>query len=384
MTANETIFGTFVSNNTYFDLIAMLLIIVLGLAIPVVMICVLISRTRFERFGFRDTSHSFPSQRPTFEEGDTGHPPGSPERSHHPIEPPVPAGQAVTSPLQLPAFWEFNPRGYFHSIELLFDSHNITDELARYSLLLQTLGKSTKVLQRISDILTSVDSSTPYSVLKSALIRRYTSQLSGNLQSILHESRRGDKTISEYLVHLRSRLGEHYDTNSLLHSDLLKHKLLESIDPQARLCLYHYEDEPLETLARHADEILSRSNSVVGSPALHHKPISNQHLINESVDSKINQLQQTIANLSNSPDGGHSGNQIARPIRSLNPQKGSPRYGNPTPQRSVSSSPQTHAPCYYHTRFGDRAIKCEGPACPSHHLLRSPQQAKNEMPVSMA
>ena len=146
---------------------------------------------------------------------------------------PMPTPENPT--LHLPDFWEFNPREYFHSVDLLFNSNNIICELTRYSSLLQTLSKSKSVLQRMSDILASIDRDTPYTTLKTAMIQRYTSHSSGCLQSILNECHRGNKTVSEYLIQLRSQLGEHYDTHSLLHTDLLRHKLLESLDPQSRL-----------------------------------------------------------------------------------------------------------------------------------------------------
>ena len=80
---------------------------------------------------------------------------------------PMPTPENLTP--HLPDFWEFNPREYFHSVDLLFNSTNIICELTRYSILLQTLSKSKSVLQRMSDILASIDRDTPYTTLKSAI-----------------------------------------------------------------------------------------------------------------------------------------------------------------------------------------------------------------------
>ena len=58
---------------------------------------------------------------------------------HQPIE--VPTPRPMPTPenptLHLPDFWEFKQRGYFHSVDLLFNSNNIICELTRYSILLQ-------------------------------------------------------------------------------------------------------------------------------------------------------------------------------------------------------------------------------------------------------
>ena len=102
--------------------------------------------------------------------------------------------------LHLPDFWEFNQRVYFHSFDLLFNSNNIISELTKYSILLQTLSKSKSVLQRMCDILASIDRDTPYTTLKTALTQRYTLQSSGCLQSILNECHIKNKTVSEYLI----------------------------------------------------------------------------------------------------------------------------------------------------------------------------------------
>ena len=120
----------------------------------------------------------------------------------------VPTPRAMLTPenktLHLPDFWKVNPRGYFHSVDLLFNSNNIICELTRYSILLQTLSKSKSVLQRISDILASIDRDIPYTTLKTTMIQRYASQSSGCLQSILNECHRRDKTVLGYLIQLTS------------------------------------------------------------------------------------------------------------------------------------------------------------------------------------
>ena len=69
----------------------------------------------------------------------------------------------------------------------------------------------------MSDILALVDSDTPYTTLKTAMIQPYMPQYSGCFQSILNEYLRGEKSVSEYLIQIRSQLGEHYNTNLLLH-----------------------------------------------------------------------------------------------------------------------------------------------------------------------
>ena len=45
-----------------------------------------------------------------------------------------------TSSLHLPDFWEFNPRGYFHCVDMLFDNYNIVSEVDKYSIFFRLLA----------------------------------------------------------------------------------------------------------------------------------------------------------------------------------------------------------------------------------------------------
>ena len=143
-----------------------------------------------------------------------------------------------------------------------------------------------------------------------------------------------------------------YDTHFLLHTDLLRHKLLEPLDPQSRLCLYHYEIEPLESLARHADQILSRTTSLHNSPT--DMVASNQQLVNESVEAKLGSIEQSIAKLNQTANNSH----IEKNAAASN-QRGS--YSKRTPSRFVPpqrrviqfSSGAQNDLCRYHTRYGE-------------------------------
>ena len=93
-------------------------------------------------------------------------------------------------------------------------------------------------------------------------------------------------------------LGTQYDSNSPLQKDLIKHKLLESLDSHIRLCLYHYKDGPLDALAKHADKLLSLHNNSPSSKSLRSDHNDNQTLINESVNSGLQNLQRQLADIS--------------------------------------------------------------------------------------
>ena len=207
--------------------------------------------------------------------------------------------QNSTFSVHLPEFWKFNVTGYFQSIELIFNDNNITSEISKYSHLIQALSKTTHILKGLTDIVLvrTTNNVAPYTTLKQALIERYTTTPSGCLQKILNDCHRGQSTVTAYLIQLRTLLGTQYDSNSPLQKDLIKHKLLESLDSHIRLCLYHYEDGPLDALAKHVDKLLSLHNSP-SSKSLRSDHNDNQTLINESVNSRLQNLQRQLADIS--------------------------------------------------------------------------------------
>ena len=293
--------------------------------------------------------------------------------------------------IQLPTFWKFNVAGYFSTIELIFQENNITTERSKYCLLIQSLSYTTDVLQKVANVTKTIDTLChhPYTILKNALSQQYSSPTSPAtcLQTLLHQCHRSKgSTVYEYYTKLNSLLSEHYDPALPLHRDLIKHKLLESLDPRIRLCLYHYEEGPLDILAQHADQLMSR-DTPPNTPQLFENDsfdnlnaVGNQTLINEAVDSKIEHLQQQVSDLSNIHQTSSNTSPQSSFRRPLNNVHHSGTYPS-TPTRFSRTSPAT---CYYHSRFGARAIKCEGPRCPSYTAINSASRPKNVTPVSMA
>ena len=245
--------------------------------------------------------------------------------------------------------------GYFQSIELIFNDNNITSEISKYSHLIQALSKTTHILKGLTDIVRTTNNVAPYTTLKQALIERYTTTPSDCLQKFLNDCHRGQTNVTAYLIQLRTLLGTQYDSNSPLQKDLIKHKLLESLDSHIPLCLYHYEDGPLDALAKHADKLLSLHNSP-SSKSLRSDHNDNQTLINESVNSRLQNLQRQLADISK--------------IQTQSP--------NTTKENTHNA-----LPCYFHQRFGNRARKCQGPPCPAFSNSGAPL-SKNAAPASMA
>jgi len=298
--------------------------------------------------------------------------------------------------LNIPDFWPKNVAGYFKTIEILFAEWGVNSESLKYTTLVTALSKNQSYLAKVADVLQHLDNNCPYTQLKKGLLERYSTDLSPSPLQIIHQCSRGSDTISEFLVRLKTNLGQHYDPQSSLLTDALKHKLLESVDPQTRLALYQYESTcNLSELARHADCLQTRLRRLSAdcNPTTA-KPVpgpSSQTLINESLESRLDSLQNRLEHvtkntMSNSLNFG--GREPNRPgfssVRSnKNPPSGGPH--NPPTQSSFVSTPIGNAnsvPCYYHKTFGNKAWKCKGFPCPFQDQSHRPLPYSHSPPAT--
>ena len=161
----------------------------------------------------------------------------------------------------------------------------------------------------------------------------------------------------KFEIHFEFIFGNNYDPNSVLQMDILRNAILNSVDRDTRINLYHYENGPMEDLVRHADELLlRRKSSVNGSDDVTQTFFPKQHLVNEMLQSDIKNLQHEVTKLQETISGKNNSNVIAETARVTR----------------ENSSPLP--PCKYHQRFGLRAYRCEGPKCPNFCDLPLPRR----------
>ena len=149
-------------------------------------------------------------------------------------------------PFRLPDFWHSNVRGYFQTAEILFDHANVSDEVTKYAKLLDSLQKNHAVFPKITDILQNIPNDRPYSSLKAFLLKKYSSTTSDSVSALLHTRRRGDDSVLDYFQRLKTTLGDAFEPESNFQTELLRHCLLNSVDVDVRMNLYHYKHLPLD------------------------------------------------------------------------------------------------------------------------------------------
>ena len=130
--------------------------------------------------------------------------------------------------------------------------------------------------------------------------------------------------------------------------------------------LYHYESASLEELAQHADRLIARlkqSHRSQPTPYPRNEPSSNQSLINKVLESRLDSLQSGVSELSQRENHSVAQPSHATQVPSLDSQHHFNRPFNQNSSPPLRRRDQQWL-CYYHSRFGDRTRKCEGPPCP--------------------
>ena len=94
--------------------------------------------------------------------------------------------------VKLPQFWTSMPNAWFENVEAQFSTRSITTELTKYEYVIQSL--SCDVMQEVCGVLGKCrDSQTPYTVLKEALLKRYTVSESRRIEKLLTGVEMGDR-----------------------------------------------------------------------------------------------------------------------------------------------------------------------------------------------
>ena len=123
----------------------------------------------------------------------------------------------------------------------MFQKANMTSERSRYLPLVTTLSRDASVFKSVAHLLKTTNAATPYSTLKVAILRLYSNADGEDLETSLNDCVRGDDKVSNYLTRLRSIFASRYCEPTALQEDIIKSRVLQSVDTPTRLALYSYE-----------------------------------------------------------------------------------------------------------------------------------------------
>lgn len=292
--------------------------------------------------------------RPTTAQGGTQNPPSAPLISHFAIK--------------LPPFIRSRPDLWFSQAESQFALGRVTTSTTKFHHVMSVLPED--VLVDVADVLTSPSVEDPYSALKSAVIARSSPSDRQRLHEVMSTEPLGDRKPTHLLSQLRHILRGTQPT-PLLDDRMLGEIFMSKLPPSVQMALSASDHATLDSLAQRADRLMelhrdsdaipcisaaqaSTQNSDPGS--MLHASITDQAEL-ASLRQQIRRLADTMENFrfGDSPPRGSSSRPSGRRERLSNRRRFEAHHtpGSPSPTRSDL--------CWYHTRFGRRARRCESP-----------------------
>ncbi|CAE1297154.1 unnamed protein product [Acanthosepion pharaonis] len=152
----------------------------------------------------------------------------------------------------LPPYNEQNTKNWFLQLEAIFSVRRITSQEAKFANVVQVLPPS--VVDEVADILEHVPEQEPYTRLKDAILKRTGRSDEELLRELFTHVTRGDRTPSQLLRFMRSRLGKHSIAESILR-ELWMDKLPTTI---TQILAQIADSTPLDQLANSADRIATK------------------------------------------------------------------------------------------------------------------------------
>ena len=243
----------------------------------------------------------------------------------------------------MPPLWENDASAYFSTIELMFQEANMTSERSRYLALVTTLSRDASVFKSVAHLLKTTNTIKPYSTLKVAILQLYSNAGGEDLETSLNDCVRGDDKVSYYLARLRSIFASRYCEPTTLQEDILKSRVVQSVDTPTRLALYSYEQSTVDELAAHANLLsLAKSQPTTPMSKVNITSTKPQYKINKYFDKQLENMSDAVDEL----------NRKLEKFTSYQRNKGS------APISTISKNEL----CFYHNRYGNRAHKCLSPA----------------------
>ena len=287
----------------------------------------------------------------------------------------------VSTAVRLPHFWTANPEIWFRQVEAQFAINKVRSDRLKYDHIIATLPLET--ISMIFDVIENPPTTDLYQNLKDKLTQRLTASEEQRLDSLLSGSEMGNRKPSEFFRDMSLTVGGSAVVSSELLLRLWKRKLPRTI----LVALTASDKSQLNDILDLADRIwdtyrghdgtasttfgvasLGTSNSLAhpsGSPETSKllqcfqemttkcKETLNVMVAKTTVlESQVHSLQTQIDAIQNS--------YFSRSSFSRRPRYGRSRSRD----KSASHNGKTvNKICFYHAKFGEKALKCQGTWC---------------------
>lgn len=262
-----------------------------------------------------------------------------PNQSNSTGNEPTPTQVSAVS-VKLPPFWTRSPRIWFTKVECQFTLQGISNESTKFAYVMSVLNE--EVAEKVMDVIEN-PGDTPYTNLKNSLIEQYTLSEERRIHELLYETDLGDKKPSELFKYMKSIVGSKTDT----YNDAFLLSLWEGRLPgQITAILKAGNFAELKDRLACADRVFDALRNVQVN-SVHSSAASDSYekvlAKNKELEAEVNELKRRFSRF----DAGSSRNS-----ENSNRNRSRSRKRNFNPNY-----------CFYHNRFGKRALKCNDQSC---------------------
>lgn len=268
--------------------------------------------------------------------------------------PPIPPTVRVSEPqvnavsVRLSPFWTNLPNAWFMTTEAAFATSGITREHTKYGCVLQVLTQD--VASMVYDVMKDISTTNadrPYTLLKDALINRYTVSESRRIETLISGVDIGDRTPSEFYRHLTSLAGSSEVMNDKLILELWTRRLPRMVQATLKATI----KTEIRELLKLADEVYDvyrseKSATLLAIDGAHGD--TTQAQVNSRFERDIADIKRLLQDLSVTKD--HQPRSQER-RRSQSRSRSKSRSSN-QPENDI---------CWYHNKYGKDARNCAKP-----------------------
>lgn len=244
-------------------------------------------------------------------------------------------------PFSIPHFQSKDVEFWFLQLEALFRSNKVTDDQARFDVVIQALDIT--AASSVRHMLKTPPEEDMYETLKKALIDRLAVSEAARIKQAMSNEAMGDRKPSQHLRHLQDLAGDNLSEAALISI------WIEALPPNVKQIVAG-SSMALDQLAAMADRILDvtgpqRSVSAVQSSNGPDDPIV-------ALSKQISALTKTVTKLAKKDKDGPSKPKQARTDGPTSA---------PAASSGSSDAASSNGLCWYHNRYAAAAKKCKQP-----------------------
>lgn len=242
--------------------------------------------------------------------------------------------------LRIPPFWPEKPAIWFAQVEGQFTVMQVTDDTAKFYHILATLDR--QYAAEVEDVLTGPPN---YQRLKDELIKRLSVTRENNVKQLLTHEQLGSRKPSQFLRHLQHLAGPD------VPGDFIKTIWISRLPISIQPIVASQPTLPLDALAELADRVHD-----IAAPAPHVAATTAMAATSATTLTPIEELARQVTELTKQVN--------ALTAQSQHRARSTERRGG---QRSRSNSRRSlsnykrYPVCWYHTKYGQKARRCNKP-----------------------